>query len=105
MLGDDPSSEPGPKHCAIFVPSRWDGCNCPTRTPTTGVGAYAYNGDGYLWQVVRRTSISFSAEDLAALGHLVAAGQVMLQAHRRVPVIARLKAALTRLGVPIPAGL
>jgi hypothetical protein len=56
-------------------------------------------------QLVRRTSISFSAEDLAVLGQLVAAGQLMLQPDHRAPVLARLKAAMTRLGVPIPTGL
>jgi hypothetical protein len=49
------------------------------------------------------TTISFSAEDLRGLGQLVAAGQVMLQTS--CPAVARLKAAMTRLQVPIPKGL
>jgi hypothetical protein len=55
--------------------------------------------------VARRTSVSFTADELAALGQLLAAGQVVLQPERRLPVIARLKAAMTRLGVPVPKGL
>jgi hypothetical protein len=49
------------------------------------------------------TTISFTAEDLRGLGQLVAAGQVMLQTS--CPAVARLKAAMTRLQVPIPKGL
>jgi len=49
------------------------------------------------------TTISFSAEDLRGLGQLVAAGQVVLQTS--CPAVARLKAAMTRLQVPIPKGL
>jgi hypothetical protein len=48
----------------------------------------------------RATSISFSAEDLEALGQLIAAGQVALQ--KTTPAIPRLKAAMTRLGVKHP---
>jgi len=51
----------------------------------------------------RMTAVSFSADDLAALGHLVAVGQAVLQ--KRPPVVARLKAAMTRMGVPLPDGL
>jgi hypothetical protein len=51
----------------------------------------------------RTTTISFTAEDLTTLAQLVAAGQVMLQTS--CPAVARLKAALTRLQVPIPKGL
>jgi hypothetical protein len=51
----------------------------------------------------RTTTISFSAEDLRGLGQLVAGGQVMLQTS--CPAVARLKAAMTRLQVPIPKGL
>jgi hypothetical protein len=51
----------------------------------------------------RATSISFSAEDLEAVGQLVAAGQVALQ--RTAPAVPRLKAAMTRLGVKHPHGL
>jgi hypothetical protein len=49
------------------------------------------------------TAISFSAADLAALGRLVATGQAVLQ--ERPPIVARLKAAMTRLGVPLSKGL
>lgn len=51
----------------------------------------------------RATSVTFSAEDLTALAGLLAAGQVMLQ--RSAPVVSRLKAAMTRLGVTVPKGL
>ncbi len=51
----------------------------------------------------RTTAISFSAEDLAALGRLLATGQAVLQ--ERPPVVARLKAAMTRLGIGMPTGL
>ena len=53
----------------------------------------------------RHTSVSFSADELAALGRLLAAGQVILQPQQRLPIIARLKAAMTRLGVSVPSGL
>lgn len=49
------------------------------------------------------TAISFSAKELAALGRLVATGQAVLQ--ERPPVVARLKAAMTRLRVRTPKGL
>jgi len=52
------------------------------------------------------TAVTFSAADLETLGRLVAAGQAVLggsgPAH---PVVARLKAAMTRLAVPVPRGL
>jgi hypothetical protein len=51
----------------------------------------------------RLTAVSFSASDLADLGHLIAVGQAVLQTP--APVVARLKAAMTRLGVTIPKGL
>ena len=49
----------------------------------------------------RTTTVTFSSEDLTVLGRLIGAGQVMLQisAHR---ALAKLKAAMTRLGVPVP---
>jgi hypothetical protein len=54
----------------------------------------------------RRTTISLSVADLAALGLLLAAGSVLLQDRApKTPAIGRLKAAMTRLGVPIPSGL
>jgi hypothetical protein len=56
-------------------------------------------------KVVERTSISFNREDLAALTRLVQAGQVLLADEPRPPVIARLKAAMTRLGLQVPNGL
>ena len=51
----------------------------------------------------RMTAVSFSADDLADLGHLVAVGQAVLQ--KDAPIIARLKAAMTRMGVRPPKGL
>lgn len=56
-------------------------------------------------KIVERTSISLSRDDLAALAKLVQAGQVLIQTEERPPVIARLKAAMTRLGMPVPHGL
>lgn len=50
------------------------------------------------------TKVQLSGEDLAALTRFVAAGQVLLQTDYP-PVVARLKAAMTRLGVPVPKGL
>lgn len=59
-----------------------------------------------LTRVVReRTSISFSAADLAALARLIQAGQVLLPEEQRPAVVTRLKAAMTRMGVLIPPGL
>lgn len=55
--------------------------------------------------VKRATSLSFSAEDLAALGRLLAAGLVMLPNEQKPAAVARLKAAMTRLKVPVPNGL
>jgi hypothetical protein len=48
----------------------------------------------------RTTTISFSVQDLAELGQVLAVGQAVLQ--KRLPVSARLKAAMTRLRVPVP---
>lgn len=56
-------------------------------------------------KIVERTAISFSRDDLIVLTRLVRAGQVLLEDEPRPPVIARLKAAMTRLGVPVPRGL
>ena len=50
-----------------------------------------------------KTSITLSDADLTALARLLSVGQAVLQT--RFPVVARLKAAMTRLGVPIPPGL
>jgi hypothetical protein len=55
--------------------------------------------------VSERTSISFTRDDLAALAKLVQAGRVLLRDEPRPAVIARLKAAMTRLHVPVPDGL
>ncbi len=54
---------------------------------------------------VDRTSISFSSEDLEALARLIQAGEVLLRDEQRPPVIARIKAAMTRLGISQPSGL
>ena len=54
---------------------------------------------------VDRTSISFTAEDLTSLARLIQAGQVLLREEQRPNVIARVKAAMTRLDMPIPRGL
>ncbi len=51
----------------------------------------------------RMTSVSLSATDLADLGQVIAVGQAVLQ--KKSPVVARLKAAMTRMGVPLPVGL
>lgn len=53
----------------------------------------------------RTTSVSLNERDLAVLGRLVAAGQVILESTKAEPVVARLKAAMTRLGVQTPKGL
>ena len=53
----------------------------------------------------QRTAITFTAAELAQLGSLLAAGYVVLQPQERLPILARLKAAMTRLGVAIPRGL
>lgn len=45
----------------------------------------------------RKTSITFTADDLSALVRFVQAGQVMMQTKH--PVVSKLKAALTRLGL------
>lgn len=49
------------------------------------------------------TSITFTGEDLTALSRYVEAGVVLLQTSH--PVIAKIKAALTRLGLSKPKGL
>jgi hypothetical protein len=51
----------------------------------------------------RMTTLTLRAEDLAALGRLLAAGVVLIQTTH--PVIAKVKAAMTRLGLPAPRGL
>ena len=55
---------------------------------------------------VDRTTVTLSAADLDALGTLLAAGRVLLGARApKAPALSRLKAAMTRLGVPVPTGL
>lgn len=49
------------------------------------------------------TSITFTADEINALAKYVAAGTLLLQTSH--PVISRIKAAITRLGLPIPKGL
>ena len=49
------------------------------------------------------TSIAFTAQDLLALARLVGAGQVLLGTSH--PVVSRLKAALSRLGLSLHLGL
>jgi hypothetical protein len=51
----------------------------------------------------RTTTLTFRAQDLSALARFVSAGMVMLQTGH--PVVSRLKAAMTRLGLPVPRGL
>lgn len=51
----------------------------------------------------RTTTITLSDDDLTALARLISVGQALVQT--RFPVVARLKAAMTRLGIPIPPGL
>ncbi len=51
----------------------------------------------------RLTSVSLSADDLADLGQVIAVGQAVLQ--KKSPVVTRLKAAMTRMGVQLPVGL
>lgn len=52
------------------------------------------------------TAITFTAQDLETLGRLVTAGQAILGGHGPAhPAVTRLKAAMTRLGVPTPRGL
>jgi hypothetical protein len=49
------------------------------------------------------TAVTFSADELSALARYVSAGVVLLQTPH--PVIAKLKGALTRIGLPVPHGL
>ena len=52
----------------------------------------------------RTTTVTLSGAELAALGRFLAAGHVLLQ-EDYPPVVARLKAAMTRLRIPAPKGL
>ncbi len=49
-----------------------------------------------------KTSISFTTDELSALARYISAGTVFLQTSH--PVTAKIKAALTRLGLPKPKG-
>lgn len=49
------------------------------------------------------TTLTFSAEELMAIVRYIDAGMVLLQTNH--PVIARIKGALTRLGLKSPRGL
>jgi hypothetical protein len=51
----------------------------------------------------QKTTLTFSTQDLLALTRLVAAGQVVLNTTH--PVVSRLKAAITRMGLIVPQGL
>jgi hypothetical protein len=50
-----------------------------------------------------KTTISFSQQDLADLGRLLMGGRAVLQ--KDVPVVPRLKGAMTRMGLTPPKGL
>jgi hypothetical protein len=52
---------------------------------------------------LRSTTVTFNPDDLTTLGQLLSAGQVILPTTH--PVLARLKAAMSRLGVPVPKGM
>lgn len=56
-------------------------------------------------RVVDRTSVSFSREDLEALARLIQAGQAVVRDEQRPAVVARIKAAMTRLKMSVPYGL
>jgi len=49
------------------------------------------------------TTLTFTKEELAVLARLMAAGRVMLRLEH--PVISKIKAAMTRVGVPAEPGL
>jgi hypothetical protein len=51
----------------------------------------------------RSTVVTFTAEDLNVLATVLAAGQVMVPTSH--PVLWRLKAAMTRMGVAAPRGV
>lgn len=52
------------------------------------------------------TTVTFSADDLATLAKLIATGQALLPRDPAArPVVSRLKAAMTRLHLPIPHGM
>lgn len=49
------------------------------------------------------TTITFTGDDLSALARYVSAGRMFLQMDH--PVVSKIKAALTRLGMPTSKGL
>jgi hypothetical protein len=51
------------------------------------------------------TQVTFTANELAALADYSAAGMLLLRISTPHRVIAKLKAALSRLNVPVPRGL
>lgn len=51
----------------------------------------------------QRTAVTFTADDLTALARYIGAGMVLLQTNHSV--IPKIKAALSRLGLPTPKGL
>ncbi len=53
----------------------------------------------------RTTTVTFTAEELTRLAKILTLGQAMLQTTYSDPVVGRLKAAMTRVGVPTPKGL
>jgi hypothetical protein len=52
----------------------------------------------------RTTHVQFTSEELVAISRFLAAGRVLLQ-EDYPPVVARLKAAMTRVGAEAPKGL
>ena len=51
----------------------------------------------------KRTTLTFSGDDLTTVGRLLGAGQVMLPTKH--PILGRIKAAMTRMNLPVPKGL
>ncbi len=51
----------------------------------------------------RATKVTFSNSDLATLGKLVSAGQILMPTEHSV--ITKLKGAMSRMGLPVPKGL
>lgn len=51
------------------------------------------------------TSITLSADDLSALGDYIAAGMVMLRISKPHRAVSKLKAAMSRVSLPIARGL
>ncbi len=51
----------------------------------------------------RTTKVSFTSSDLTTLGKLVSAGQMVFPTEH--PVLRKLKAAMSRMGLPVPKGM